>query len=81
MKAGVVLVAGLSVAILSIATASAGPQTSSSYFNERHVGDPDLTRYGPAKARTFNECYEALWKQGVGVSYISAVCNSMRYKS
>ena len=89
MNASLLIVAGLSVAILSIPAANAAsktrkPQTASTtIFSAAHtkVLDPDIRLYAPAKATTYKECQDQLREQGVGTTYMFWVCGSVGYKS
>jgi hypothetical protein len=94
MKATSLFVVSLAIATVSIASGTAAPKkrafphtqaVSSDVYNpamRAKVLDPDVRIYGPATARTYQECREKLKAQGVGSgNWVWYICSSMGYKS
>jgi hypothetical protein len=90
MKASLLFVAGLAVALSSNAPANAAHKTkndlkvaSSEIYDaawHAKVLDPDPRRYAPAEAKTFQQCYDMVGAQGLGPKAQGWICSSMGYK-
>ena len=86
MKTASFFVAGLAIAIVSIAAANAAPKTTdTNLFDQAQrtkVLDPDVRGNAPANAKTYQECREMLRAQGMGsANYQWYICSSMGYRS
>jgi hypothetical protein len=89
MKASLLFVAGLALALSSNASANAAHKTrndlklaSSEIYDaawHAKVMDPDPRRYVPPQAKTFQQCYDMVGAQGLGPKAQGWICNSMGY--
>src|SRR3569623_1236068 len=84
MKTASLFVAGLAIAIVSIAAANAAPKATDPILPgwRTKVLDPDVRGSAPANAKTYQECRERLKAQGMGsLNYQWYICSSMGYRS
>ena len=81
MKASLLFTA---VAILSIAPANAGPNPPDDSVRDPGIKaklmDPDIRRFAPTNASSYQDCQDKLRATGVGPNYQWAVCSAMGYK-